>query len=575
MTDETSDIIQAWDAFISPTEHVALEASNGRIAASTIRQYPPGIPEIIPGMRYSAHILQTLETAHAAGVDIIGVDMTSRRQVEVLKKPETETNTLDIQTYESHAISDSVSNEIADFFRVSFSAAPYFHFAFHESDPLQSLPHTLDFEAYTVSVALSDPEKRKTCQDALRGTAYEKALKVKPPQNLETIILPCGFHLWTDKGLCRKHIKDRLTDPGYVTLVRDPRRGNLLGLLHSRMGTVERLFQSEEWSDPLLFSRHNDETLLADPQRFFENIDYHFGLKPSEPVMTISAQVLEPGIQGGDAFYKMMRSMALRIKPEHVALPLMCEIPSYGTAHILNTAFTDRIIFGVLKNTHPLTFCSHTSQALFPFVSEKTHWHHALRKAVREKREYRTQSFISQPTDSNAVTVRPNGKLGLAVFATERISAGTRVAVFTGETYQSKTALGLPVIMRDHAIQVGPQEFVFGHKGLAHCLCHSCDPNCGIRNLTEIFTIRDIDAGEQVTWDYRCSENSNWVLENCLCTSHRCTGTVANFESLPSKTKSEYISKSMVSEWITSTLRNQAGAPTSSAVWSPKRLRKP
>ena len=266
--------------------------------------------------------------------------------------------------------------------------------------------------------------------------------------------------------------------------------------------------------------------------------------------MTISAQVLAPEIQGGDVFYQMIKPMAELISPQHAALPLLSEISLHGTAHVLNTSFTDRIVFGVLKNTHPLVYCSQMNQALFLFTSEKKHWHHALRKAARENLEYRKQYFISHHTDNKHVKVRPNGPLGLAVFAIKDIPAKTRIAVFRGETYRSTSAVNLPEIMRDHAIQVGPEEFVFGYKGLAHCLCHSCDPNCGIRNLTEIFTIRDIAAGEQLSWDYRCSENSDWVLETCLCGSERCTGTVKNFDSLPREIKAEYLAKSMVSEWI-------------------------
>ena len=566
MSSETTDIVRAWDAFIAPTESVTLDASEGRIAASTIRQYPPGIPEIIPGMRYTPQLLEALETAHASGVNIIGVDMKSDRRVEVIVENDTSQNQLDIQTHDAQTLSESASNEIADFFRHNFSAEPYFHFAFLESDPLQSLPHTLDFDAYTVSTALYDDEKRKVCQETLRGAAYQRALKAGPLQNLEFVILPDGFHLWTDQALCRKHTKDRLSDPGYVTLVRDPRDGTLLGLLHARMGSLERLFHSEEWSDPLLFSQYSDDRLKDDPSRFFRKVEYHFGLKANDSLMTISAQVLDPSIQGGNIFYKMMKSMALQIKPEHAALPILSEIPSHGTAHTLNTALNDRIVFGILKNSHPVVYCSQMSQVLFLLISEKKNWNHALRKAAREKREYRTQYFLSRSTDHTGVEVKPNGKLGLAVFATEDIQAGTRIAVFTGETYQSNTALGLPDIMRDHAIQIGPEEFVFGYKGLAHCLCHSCDPNCGIRNLTEIFTIRKINAGEQLTWDYRCSENSNWVLEDCLCGTARCTGTIANFESLSPETKSEYLSKSMVSEWIVSRLSNQEETPTSSAV---------
>jgi len=554
MTLKTNEGLRPWDAFIAPTQRVKLADAAGRIAASTIRQYPPGIPEIIPGARYLPQTIDSLEEAHAANIDIIGINMAEDRQVEVVALPMNPGPSVDIQTFETQDISDKLAFEIADFFRMSFSAAPYFHYAFHESDPLQSLPHTLDFEAYAVSVALSDAEKRKACQDSLRGVAYERAMKETSFPKSGTVQLPDGFHLWTDKKICRSLIKDRLADPGYVTLVKNPSDGTLMGLLHSRMATVERLFYSEEWSDPLLFSQYSDDNEIADPKEFFEKIDFHFGLKPHDPIMTISAQVLAPEIQGGDIFYQMVKPMAEHIKPEHAALPLLSEISAHGTSHILNTSFTDRILFGVLKNTHPLVFCSQMNQALFMFIHKKTHWHHALRQAARENQQFRKQHYISRHSDHKSVVVRANGALGLAVFATENISAAERIAIFTGETYQANSALELPEIMRDHAIQIGDKEFVFGYKGLAHRLCHSCDPNCGIRDFTEIFAIRDIAAGEQLTWDYRCSENSNWTLEYCLCGSERCTGTVANFDSLSPALKSEYLSKSMVSEWITASL---------------------
>jgi len=320
MERNTTDILNPWQAFAAPTERIPLEAANGRIAASTIRQYPPGIPEIIPGVKYSAHILDSLETAHAAGVNIVGLDMVTDRHVDVVKTPQAPSLAYDIQTFDARDINETTANEIADFFRLSFSSEPYFHFAFHESD-----------------TALYDAEKRKACQDSLRGAAFEKALKDNSAPAMETIFLPQGFHLWTDKTRCRQHIKDRLTDPGYVTLVRNPKTQDLLGLLHSRMGTIERLFNSEEWSNPLHFSQYQDDAVLADAETFYKKIDYHFGLKPHDPVMTISAQVLAPEIQGGDVFYHMMKTMALKITPEHTALPLLCEIPSHGTAHSLNT----------------------------------------------------------------------------------------------------------------------------------------------------------------------------------------------------------------------------------------------
>jgi len=502
------NFIQAWEAFIAPTERISIEEAQGRKAASTIRQYPPGIPDIIPGMRYSQDVLDRIKFAHTSGVDIIGIDMTKDPFVDVVIENDPspkgkEKNKFDVQTIDSRSVSEQSTNEIADYFRAGFCAAPYFHFAFHESDPLQSLPHTIDFDAYAVSVALSDNTKRIDCQNTLREIAIQRAKdEIRP--DLDAIRLPPGFHRWTDKKICREQIKDRLSDPGYVTLVKDRVTDELVGLLHTRVGSVERLFLTEEWSDPLLFSAYDAPKLRDNPNRFFEKIQYHFGLAPENSVITISAQIISPHVQGGEVFYQMMRSLALAISPEHSRLPLMCEIPTFGTAHTLNTAFTERIVFGVLKNTHPLIYCDPAAQGLFPLINQRNHWNYVI-------------------------------------------------AVFTGEKYQSETALGLPEIMRDHAIQTGPEEFVFGYKGLAHCVCHSCEPNCGIRNLTEIFAIRDIAEEEQITWDYRCSENSNWVLDECLCGSERCTGSVGNFDSLSARFKKEYLSKGMVSPWLTAT----------------------
>jgi len=543
-------VFAPWDAHIARTKIVSIDEANGQLAASTIRQYPPGIPDVIPGMRYTEETVARLNSAAAAGVDLIGMENGSARLVEVACDDIKRTNSLSIRTFDSDKINAGRADEIADFFRAQFSVSPYYHFAFHESDPLQSLPQNLDFAAYAVSTALSDDKKRRACQETLRDMAFRETLGSKPSLNSGASILPKGFHHWTDQVICRDKIRDRLSDPGYVTLIRDKNSGQLEGLLHSRLGTIERLFHSEEWCNPHIFSAFSDAAFHASPEDFYNKIEYHFGLKPTDPVMTISAQILTPAAQGGEVFYDMMRSMAERIIPAHTRLPLLCEIPRYGTAHTLNRAFTDRIVFGVLKNTHPLVFCKQTSQALFPFISEKSHWQSALRAAVQDSRHYRSKYYVPLSTDHNAVEVRPNGQLGLAVFATEDIPSGATIAVFTGERYKSETALGLPEIMRDHAIQVGKQDYVFGHKGLAHRLCHSCDPNCGIRNLTEIFAVREIAAGEQITWDYRCSENSDWVLEECLCGAERCTGSVKNHDSLPQDIKAEYVAKGMVSEWI-------------------------
>jgi len=177
-----------WTAHIAETQTVALTEANGRIAASTIRQYPPGIPDIVPGMRYTDETIEALQSALAAGQNVIGMRQTEKQDYAMR----------------------------------------------------QTLPPNLE-------------------------------------PNPDNFVLPKGFHLWTDKTTCREITKDRLKDAGYVTLVRDKASNRLKGLIHARMGRVNRLFESEEWSNPHLFSAYNAPNLLADPKAFFDKIEYHFG----------------------------------------------------------------------------------------------------------------------------------------------------------------------------------------------------------------------------------------------------------------------------------------------------------
>lgn len=550
-SDETVSV-DLWRAYTAETDSVPIGEAAGRIAATTIRQYPPGNPEIIPGMTYTDAIISRLKDASASGATVVGVNFDTGGFVDVLKHEDKNSHpdSVKIETYFSENILPELAIEIADYFCTGFAYAPYYHFAFHERDPLRSLPATLNFLAWQKSLEIEDVQEKNQYQTRLMAEANSRDEHQFRESERKAISLPEGFHRWTDSNICRRQIKDRLQDSGYVTIVRDAVTQETVGLLHARMGSLERLYLTEEWYNPFLFSAYQDVSLSDDPDHFFQKMKFHFGLAPEDRIMTISAQLLSPSVRGGDIFYEMMRSMAFKVRAEHARLPLLCEIPPEGTAHTLNKTFTDRIIFGGLKNGHPLVFCQKTSAALFPFIANKQIWSHALKAALTSEKQYKRDGFVPSSTDNPNVRVQENGDMGLAVFATKPISAGTRIAVFEGETYQAAHALALPVEMRDHAIQIAPQEYVFGYRGLAHCVCHSCEPNCGIRDLTEIFSVQDIQAGEQITWDYRCSENSTWILEACLCGSKRCTGRVKNFDSLSAKVKAEYHDLNMVSEWL-------------------------
>jgi hypothetical protein len=55
----------------------------------------------------------------------------------------------------------------------------------------------------------------------------------------------------------------------------------------------------------------------------------------------------------------------------------------------------------------------------------------------------------------------------------------------------------------------------------ADFLNHSCVPNCGIKDKLKIVAMRDIDIGEEITFDYAMSESSKYSMR-CECGRKKC-----------------------------------------------------
>ena len=385
---QTYEIFEPWKAFFSPSESVPIREAIGRHVSTTFKIYPPGTPLIIQGQVFQEHHLGLIEDAIKNNMTIIGIDEQSCPRVELVRESKSPTR-LDgfvIETQRSEAVTQYMANKIGDFFGSGFAALPYRQFALCELDPFVPLPPSLDFERWADSYYIQDIKRAEAARRELLTSAEKVAKSWYDYKDLDSIELPQKFHRWADQDLCRHSMKERFKDPGYVTTVCDKHTGRLRGFLHARICTLERLFETEEWRNPWLFSHFNDPSKWDDPQRFYAKMFRRFGLKPNENTAIISAQILHPEAIGGEVFYSMMRSMALKATPEHAALPLICEIPEDGSAHILNIAATREVDFGILKNGHPLVYCEKLSDALFYFIAEKPHWRYAIKSQILKHR---------------------------------------------------------------------------------------------------------------------------------------------------------------------------------------------
>lgn len=150
------------------------------------------------------------------------------------------------------------------------------------------------------------------------------------------------------------------------------------------------------------------------------------------------------------------------------------------------------------------------------------------------------------------VCYRKDGLHFGGLFVIEPIKKGEVVAMFDGNYYEwGETTLNLPndppIYLRDHAIQYGPGISRDSGEGLGRWANHSCSPNCGIQNYFEIVAMRDLEIGEEITWDYAMTECNDWVM-TCRCGSKRCRKLITGYKNLPPLFRNEY--GDFVSQWL-------------------------
>jgi hypothetical protein len=125
--------------------------------------------------------------------------------------------------------------------------------------------------------------------------------------------------------------------------------------------------------------------------------------------------------------------------------------------------------------------------------------------------------------------VRQTPEKGRGVFARQVIAAGQLILQFQG-WLSATTDLQEEWL----AMQVGPDLWLCSHGELLDdCVNHGCEPNAGfVTGEPILHALRDIQPGEEITWDYSTSiAEPGWELE-CRCGSNQCRGIVRSWGEL-------------------------------------------
>jgi uncharacterized protein len=148
--------------------------------------------------------------------------------------------------------------------------------------------------------------------------------------------------------------------------------------------------------------------------------------------------------------------------------------------------------------------------------------------------------------DNPKIQARLTGKYGHGVFAIKNIKKGEVVAEFDGPIY-STWYRKWNNDLYNHTIQIGPHKWK-DSLGVARLLNHSCEPNCGIKNYTQVVAMRNIKAGEEITWDYEMTEDHPYWRMKCKCGAKTCRKIIGSYKNMPESVRQKY--KGYISQWL-------------------------
>ena len=153
------------------------------------------------------------------------------------------------------------------------------------------------------------------------------------------------------------------------------------------------------------------------------------------------------------------------------------------------------------------------------------------------------------------VVVRES-RIGKGVFAAENIRRGEFIFSYGGFeriSFEESKREGI----KDYCLQIAPQEYIYPIESPQRYVNHSCEPNAGLIDGTELYALRDISEGAEITFDYStCMDEDDWEID-CLCCSPNCRKRIRDFKYLPPEIQEKYTLLGVVGRFILNRRRNE------------------
>jgi len=151
-------------------------------------------------------------------------------------------------------------------------------------------------------------------------------------------------------------------------------------------------------------------------------------------------------------------------------------------------------------------------------------------------------TILASAKPKKKLIIRPTKKYGNGVFATQDIKKGSVIYTLSGEKMDSKEfvkKVNSKEEYIDDPFQIGKKTYIDLDE-FSRTINHSCNPNAGIRKNSELFALRDIKKGEEITYDYSATiAPTKWSMK-CKCGAKNCRKVLGDVRSIPKRQLDKY-----------------------------------
>ena len=121
---------------------------------------------------------------------------------------------------------------------------------------------------------------------------------------------------------------------------------------------------------------------------------------------------------------------------------------------------------------------------------------------------------------------------GSGSFAISKISKGEIVASFGGNVINQSELTNYSADRVSRSLQLNSDTYLLSGDvpEAGDMINHSCEPNCGIAGTSSVQALRDIEIGEELSFDYAMSDSSQYDEFTCACGKDKCREKITGMD---------------------------------------------